>query len=256
MTAAWALTKVQLRIIRNDPWFLVIMSAMSLVIMPLFSRTMGLSLRADGFDGANGAEQVVPGQMVLFGFFVAGSAGFTVFREHGWKTWDRLRASAASSRSLLVGFGVPWVIIHVLWQIAVFLIGGAMVGLRLGGGSPIALVLLMVGYSVVVVSLILLATASFRTVNQLNALQNVGAMVLGGLGGALVPLSQLPDWAQTIAPVTPTYWAMQGHQTVLLEAGGVADIWKHLAVLAGFSIAFCLGASARFRVDETKEFFA
>lgn len=40
-----------------------------------------------------------------------------------------------------------------------------------------------------VVALILLATATFRTVNQLNGLQNVGAMVFGGLGGALLAAS-------------------------------------------------------------------
>ena len=97
MNAVVAVMKQQLRIIRRDPWFLFIMFFMPLVVMPLFKRTMGLSLQASGYDAASGAEQVVPGQVVMFGFFVGGSAGFCLFREHGWQTWDRLRASAASS---------------------------------------------------------------------------------------------------------------------------------------------------------------
>ena len=83
MSAAVAVTKVQLRILRNDPWFLVIMFGMPLVVMPLLKDTIGLSLVSSGFEGATGAELVVPGQAVLFGFFVGGSAGFCVFREHG-----------------------------------------------------------------------------------------------------------------------------------------------------------------------------
>lgn len=256
MTAAVALTKVQLRIIRNDPWFLVIMFGMPLVVMPLFATTMGLSLNASGYSDATGAEQVVPGQVILFGFFVAGSTGFTVFREHGWRTWDRLRASAASSRSLLAGFAAPWVVIHVLWQLALFTAGGLALGLRFDGGSPLAMLLIVIAYAMCVISMILLATATFRTVNQLSAFQNVGAMVLGGLGGALVPYEQLPGWAQAIAPFTPTYWAMEGHRAVFLEAGGVADVVVHVAVLVGASLVIGAIAAVRFRVDETKEFFA
>ncbi len=256
MTALLALTKVQLRIIRNDPWFLVIMFGMPLVVMPLFTKTMGLSLQASGFEGATGAEQVVPGQVVLFGFFVGGSVGFTVYREHGWRTWDRLRASAAPSVALLGGFGLPWIVIHVIWQSALFAAGALALGLNFNGGSPIALLLIITGYSMCVIALILLATATFRTVNQLSAFQNVGAMVFGGLGGALVPLEQLPGWARAVAPITPAYWAMRGHQDVFLRGGGVADVLPEFGVLAGSALVISALTVSRFRVDETKEFFA
>lgn len=256
MTAAWAITKLQLRILRNDPWFLVIMFGMPLVVMPLFQRTMGLSLVDSGFASATGAEQVVPGQVVLFGFFVGGSVGFSLFREHGWRTWDRLRASAASSRSLLAGFAAPWIVIHIGYQVALFTAGGLALGLRLNGGSPVALFMMVLGYATCVISLILLVASSFRTVNQVSAFQNVGAMAFGGLGGALVPLEQLPGWAQTIAPATPSYWAMRGHRSIFLESGGISDVFLPFAVLIGASLCISVVAARRFRADETKEFFA
>lgn len=256
MKTALALAKVQLRILRNDPWFLVIMFGMPLVVMPLFQRTMGLSLVQSGFEGASGAEQVVPGQVVLFGFFVGGSVAFCLFREHGWRTWDRLRASAASSRSLLSGFAIPWVIIHIGYQLALFAVGALALGLRFRGGSPIALIMVVAGYSLCVVSLLLLVATVFRTVNQVSAFQNVGAMAFGGLGGALVPFEQLPGWARAIAPVTPAYWAMDGHRSIFLEAGGVGDVLLPVGVLVGASAVFALVGASRFRADETKEFFA
>lgn len=256
MTAVLAITKLQLRIIRNDPFFLVIMFGMPLVVMPLFKQTMGLSLESSGFSQATGAEQVVPGQVVLFGFFVGGSVGFSVFREHGWKTWDRLRASAASPRSLLAGFALPWVIIHIGYQIALFVAGALALGLRLNGGSIAAVLAVIAGYAACVIAVILLMATTFRTVNQMSAFQNVGAMVFGGLGGALVPFEQLPEFARAIAPITPAYWAMRGHRSVFLEAGGLADVALPVLVLFGAATVIGGFASIRFRADETKEFFA
>ena len=115
---------------------------------------------------------------------------------------------------------------------------------------------MLAAYASCVIALILLATATFRTVNQLNGLQNVGAMLFAGLGGALVPFEALPGWAQAVAPFTPAYWAMEGHRAVFLEQGSVVDVLVPAAVL--FAASAVLGALgvARFRVDETKEFFA
>lgn len=256
MTAIVAVVKQQLLIIRRDPWFLCIMFFMPLVVMPLFKQTMGLSLQASGYVKATGAEQVVPGQAVMFGFFVGGSAGFCLFREHGWRTWDRLRASSASSRSLLIGFMIPWVLMLTIFQVALFTAGGLALGLRLNGGSPIAELAVMIGYSLCVVSLIMLVSSTLRTVNQVSAFQNVGAMAFAGLGGALVPLTQLPGWAQAVGPVTPAYWAMRGHRSVLLDSGGLADVLLPVGVLIGSSVVMMVLATLRFRVDETKQFFA
>lgn len=256
MNAIIAVVKQQFRIIRRDPWFLLIMFLMPLVVMPLFKRTIGISLQASGYRGASGAEQVVPGQVVMFGFFVGGSAGFCLFREHGWQTWDRLRASSASSRALLIGFMTPWVVILTVFQAALLTIGGLALGLRLNGGSPLAVLAMILGYSCCVVALIMLISSTLRTVNQVNAFQNVGGMAFAGLGGALVPFSQLPGWAGAIGPFTPTYWAMKGHNRVFLEAGGLGDVALPAGVLFGGAAVMMVLATFRFRVDETKEYFA
>lgn len=217
---------------------------------------MGVSLQSSGFVGATGAEQVVPGQLVMFGFFVAGAVGFMLFREHGWKTWDRLRASAATPTSLLAGFAVPWIVIHLCYQISLYVAGALLLGLRPGPGTWPALFLVMLGYAACVIAFILVVASSFRTIAQVSALQNVGAILFGGLGGALVPLDQLPAWARFIAPATPSYWAMRGHNAVLLEAGGIVEVLPSVGVLLGASVVLGFLAIRRFRVDETKEFFA
>jgi ABC-2 type transport system permease protein len=256
MSASLAIVKQQFRIIRRDPWFLAIMFGMPMIAMPLLKRTMAISLQASGYANATGAEQVVPGQVVMFGFFVGGSAGFCVFREHGWKTWDRLRASSATPAGLLFGFATPWVIIHVLFQMALFLGGGLALGLRLNGGSIFAVLLMMLAYATCVIAIIMLTTATFRTVNQVSAFQNVGAIAFAGLGGAFVPIGQLPGWAQGVARLTPSYWTMRGHTEVFLRSGGRTDVLLPAAILFAASAVLMTLAAFRFRVDETKQFFA
>jgi len=256
VTATFAIAAMQLRIIRRAPAFLVVMCLMPLAIMPLMKNTFRLALVEQGFAGANGAEFVVPGQVVLFSFMIGGSVGFSLYREHGWRTWDRLRASPASPRQILAGFQIPWIGVHIFFQVALFVAGAAVLSLRLNGGSVIALLLVIVTFAFCAVSILLLCAASFRTVNQLQLVVNLGAMVLGGLGGALVPHEQLPSVAQAIAPFTPHYWAMQGFRAVFLEQATVTDVSRSVLILLATGLVATALAVIRFRVDETKEFFA
>ena len=91
---------------------------------------------------------------------------------------------------------------------------------------------------------------------QLNALANLGAIVLAGIGGALAPSTALPGWAKAIAPITPSYWAMRGFRSVILGPGGLADVVTPIAVLLAFAAAFVMVAAARFRVEEPKTSYA
>ena len=98
----------------------------------------------------------------------------------------------------------------------------------------------------------LAAAAALSTVQQLNAVTNLGTMLLGGLGGALVPVRELPKWVQPFAPISPVNWAMEGYRDTILDGGGVGDVILPLAAMLG--LAAVLGAFAlwRLRLDVPK----
>jgi ABC-2 type transport system permease protein len=77
-------------------------------------------------------------------------------------------------------------------------------------------------------------------------------VLFGAIGGALVPLNVLPGWARTIAPVTPTYWAMRGFRSVILDAQGLNGVAMPIAVLLAMTLLFAVVALRRLRFDETK----
>ena len=80
-------------------------------------------------------------------------------------------------------------------------------------------------------------------------------MAMALLGGAWVPVSTMPEWAQAVAPALPTYWAMEGFRDVILEGAGLRDVVVPTLVIGGFAVLFTLLAAAKFRFEDTKVYF-
>ncbi len=114
----------------------------------------------------------------------------------------------------------------------------------------ILLVAIALGFCLVTLGMALSAFAA--TVQQLNSIANLGAMICAGLGGALTPLSTLPGWARALAPVTPSYWALRGYRTAIVESHGSGDAFLAAGVLAGFALVFTVLFLLRFRFEEKK----
>jgi ABC-2 type transport system permease protein len=110
--------------------------------------------------------------------------------------------------------------------------------------------------ALVAVSYCLLACAVCRNQAEFNAFAYLGALVMAGLGGALTPFETLPGWAQTIAPLTPTYWSVRGFEAVILDGGGIADVALELAVLALFAAVLATVGSLLFNEDKRRTTWA
>jgi ABC-2 type transport system permease protein len=255
LVATRAVARHDWRLLRADPVFLVVMIVMPLIVMAFLRPVFRATLVEGGAGDANGAEQVVPGVSVLFALFLVGNVGFSVFREHGWHTWERLRATPASGASLMVGKSVVPLASLGIQQVFLLGVGGLLLDLHVRG-SLFGLVLVAASWAASLIGLGYLLLAVCRTIMQLNAINQLGTMVLAGLGGAITPITALPDWARTIAPLVPSYWAMRGYRSVILDAGGLADVALPVVVLLAFTAAFSLLAWWRFESTEAKTFFA
>ncbi|MEU8122450.1 ABC transporter permease [Spirillospora sp. NPDC049024] len=241
----------ELRILRRDPLPVLSLVLMPLVLMAFLRPERGFVLVNQGYRGANGAEEAVPGMTVLFAFFLVSFVPFAFFREHGWGTWDRLRASPARPAEIVLGKLAPVLAVALVQQTVLFGLGAALFDMRTRG-SPVALMLLVIALACCLTALGLMLTAVVRTFQQVNAIANVGALVLGGLGGALAPVTLLPGWVRAVAPASPAYWAMRGFRSVVLDNGGIGSVALPVAVLAAFTAAFTAVFLVRFRYDEKK----
>ncbi|HEV2309288.1 MAG TPA: ABC transporter permease [Acidimicrobiia bacterium] len=241
----------EVRVLRRDPFPFLVLVVFPLAVVAFLKPAFKPLLVAAGHPGANGAEQVVPGQAVVDGFFIVSITALAFFSEFGGATWDRLRASRASSLEIILGKSAPRVAMSVAQFVVVILVGMAVFGLRVQG--PLyALAPLVVAFAVCLVALGVAVTALCHTVQQANAAATVGLVVFGALGGALVPFNVLPGWAKTIAPLTPTYWAMRGFRSVILDGQALGGVVAPVVVLLGMSALFAVVALSRFRFEDTK----
>lgn len=248
---SWALIRHELRVIFDDPGSLVFLLLMPFLMMAVMKPLFQLSLQAEGFTDTSGAEQAVPGIAAMFATFSASFAGFTFFREHGWNTWERLRASRASTLDIMVGKLAPTLLVAVFQMFLLFGLGAIFLDLTVAGSLG-ALAALIVVFSIAMLAFGMAITALSRTSQQLNSFVNVGGILFAAVGGALVPLAVLPGWVQSIAVVIPTYWAMNGFRDVILDGGGFSDVLSPIVVLALFAAGFAAIAALKFRVEETK----
>lgn len=252
---SWVLVRHELKALTDDPGSLVFLLIMPLLMMGLMKPLFGLSLQTQGFPRANGAEQAVPGMAAMFVTFSGSFAGFTFFREHGWKTWDRLRASQATTPDIMVGKLVPTLLIAVAQFAALFLLGVVLFDLVIAG-SLMGLTVVSIAFALSMLSFGMAITAMSRTSLQLNTFVNLFGIIFAGVGGALVPLSVLPDWVQAVARFVPTYWAMDGFLDVILEGVGFAEALVPTFVLLLFTAGFTVIAAMKFRFEETKVYVA
>jgi ABC-2 type transport system permease protein len=252
--ASASIIRHEFRVMMTDPGTIIFLIVMPLLMVALMRRLFVGPLAAAGFPGSNGSEFAVPGMAVGFAAFGIGYAGFTFFRDHGWGTWDRLRATPATSADLIAGKVVPTVAVTILQLGLLFLLGGPLFDFHITG-SATAIAVLIVVLALSLSAFGMAVTAVSRTMNQLNAFATVGGFAMAMLGGAFVPVSATPGWAQVIAPVLPTYWAMKGFRSVVLEGGGVGDIVVPVLMLVGFGVLFTVLAAAKFRFEDTKAYY-
>jgi ABC-2 type transport system permease protein len=238
-------------LLMGDPAPIFLLIAMPLVMMTFLQGTGRAVLQSAGYANASGAEVAVPGMAVMFAFFGVGFIHTAFFAEHGWKTWDRLRASRATTLEIVMGKIIPAAFLQLAQLAFLFVIGIVVFGMQVRG-SGLGVAVMMGACIVFMIALSMLLTAVARTANQAMAIVNMVAMVLPGLGGALAPIDVLPDWARTIAPASPAYWMLKGFREVILEGKGAEASIVPAAVVLLFAAALAAIAMLRFNVTDEK----
>jgi len=245
---ALAIARNELRIMRHDHFPIVLLFVMPLVGMIFMKSAFRATVVAEHIPDANGAEQAVPGMAVTFGFALVSYVGLGFFREHAWGTWERLRASPASTFEIVIGKMTAWLLLATTQLVLLFGLGGIIFGLRIRG-SWLAIGAVGASFSMCLIAIGLVIAAICTSVMQANAFTYVGMVLFSCMAGALVPASSLPHWAKVLGPMVPSYWAMRGYRSALLGRTGAGTSVVVLLALAAVLLAI---AAKRMRADETK----
>jgi ABC-2 type transport system permease protein len=206
--------------------------AFLLLLHPLYEAAQGRR---------GGTAQAVIATLVTFSLLALSIVGGSILSERIWHTWERVRMTAVHPAEVLAGKAVPVLAALLAQQALIIIFGVAVLGLAVAALPLLAVALL--AWTLALLGLGALLGAAARSLNELSAAYDIGAMILSSLGGALVPLAAMPAWVRHVAPVSPGYWAVCALQAAF--GGDTRRTLAASAVLAGFAVAGGLGAVIR-----------
>lgn len=199
--------------------------------------------------GISSFQVSVPGNAVLFGFFIALTVSMSFAGERRSGTWRRLLAAPVRRSTVLAATLVPYLVIGLCQLVFLFGIGHFAFGMQIAG-SPLALLAVMIANSTCAVTLGLLFAALGGSERQLGGVGSVVLLVMGLLGGCMVPKLTMPAIMQRISLGVPHGWALDGYYSVLVRSGtGIGDVLPSVAALLGFAAVFGAIGMALFRFE-------
>ncbi|MFL1430579.1 MULTISPECIES: ABC transporter permease [unclassified Nocardiopsis] len=246
-----AIARAGCRLFASDPAPLIATVVMPLALMAFVVPAVQAQLHGQGYTDASGAEQLVPGMSAMFAFFSVSLVGTLFYREHFWGTWDRLRASPATTADIILGKVAPLYLVQLLQMAAIFALGTLFFDYRITG-SVVALVVTGLLFVAMVVAFSVMMVSLFTTMDQAVVLGNMSGMIMSGIGGSLTSPDTLPVWMQAIAQWTPVYYHLEAMRAITLDGAGLAEVAPRLLVVALFTVGFAVVAGFRFRVADSK----
>jgi ABC-2 type transport system permease protein len=199
--------------------------------------------------GISSFQITVPGNAVLFGFFIALTTAMAFVGERKTGTWRRLLAAPVPRWKALVSTLVPYFLVGVTQLAFLFGVGFGLFHMKMAG-SIAALVVLSLSVVFCAVSLGLLFAAIGRTEKQLGGVGSVVLLVMGMLGGCMVPRLVMPAFMKSIGNAVPHSWALEGYYAVLVREGtSLVDVLPHVGALLAFGTLFALLGLALFRFE-------
>ncbi len=183
-----------------------------------------------------GFEQAVPGTMVMFTLlvlFTSGAITLTIERHQG--ILRRLATAPMDRGAVVLGkWGARMAL--GLVQIAFGMLAGTVLFKVHWGPRPLALGLTLVAYASLAAALGMLLGNFARTERQVIGIGVVTTNILAAVGGCWWPIEITPPWAQKLALLVPTGWAMDALHKLVSFGAPAAAVLPHLAALSAAAL--------------------
>lgn len=197
------------------------------------------SSRASGFS--IGAQS----QLVLFMFLTSlvGASELVLTRQLGISR--RMLSTPTGPWTIIAGEGLGRVGLAVFQ--GAFIVLASWLVFNVDWVDPAATVAIVTIFSFVGAGAAMLVGSIASNASQAGAFGPALGLLLGLLGGTMVPIEIFPEAMRTVAHLTPHAWAMDAFRALLFENASLVEILPELGVLAGFAVVLVALAVYRFR---------
>jgi len=187
----------------------------------------------------NSTQQSVPAWIVFGMFFVIIPMSTIYINERKQNTLARLNSMNISIFSMMLSKSIPYLIINqiqvlIMLGVGMFVvpffdtpaleISGSLLAL---GGISVALSIAAIGVS----SLIAVSASSSEQATTIGGILNI---LLGAIGGVMVPKFIMPESMQRIAEFSPMSWGLDGFLEIFLNSADISMILDKILLLISF----------------------
>ena len=194
-------------------------------------------------------QQNVPAWLVFAMFFVVIPISSILIAERQQGTLQRLAAMGLPFRFVLLGKLLPFFVVNQIQALLMVAVG--IWGVPLLGGEGLVMPhgsglfhwwLVAAAVSLAAVCFALLVASLARTTQQATVVGGVGNILMGAIGGIMVPKFMMPAAMQTLAGFSPMAWGLDGFHTVMLRHGELPAILPSLLQLLAFAAVSLVAA--------------
>jgi ABC-2 type transport system permease protein len=189
-------------------------------------------------------------QLVLFVFLTSLTSATQLILTRTLGVSRRMLSTPTSAATIVAGealgrFGVA------LIQ-ALIIVAASAVAFGVAWGDPLGTAAVVLAFSLVGAGAAMLIGAVASNPEQAGALGVVGGLVLGAIGGAMVPPEVFPETMRTISRITPHAWALDGLRELAVDDATLLGVLPQVGVLLGFAVVLLGLAIWRLRAALTR----
>ncbi len=190
----------------------------------------------------NSTQQSVPAWIVFGMFFIIIPMSTIYVNERKQNTLARLNSMNISVFSMMISKSIPYLVINqiqvwIMVAVGVFLVPLFDTPALAINGSVVALVTLSVALSISAIGVSTLIAVSASSAEQATTIGGIMNILLGAIGGVMVPKFVMPESMQKLAEISPMSWGLDGFLDIFLKAADTKMIIGDIAMLSVFGFA-------------------
>jgi ABC-2 type transport system permease protein len=203
----------------------------------------------------NSTQHNVPAWTIFAMFFMVVSLGSNIVKERVNGSFLRLKTMPTSFMLVMFSKMAVYVVVAILQVTLTFSIGVwilpriGLPQLSIPDNYPaFAAVVLMSSLSAV--SYALLIGSFAKTQEQANGFGAISIIILGAIGGILVPAFVMPEYMQFASNFSPLHWCLEGFYILFLKGGSWHELRSVMLFLGVFILICQLCTYIKLRIEK------
>lgn len=187
----------------------------------------------------NSTQQSVPAWIVFGMFFVIIPMSTIYVNERKQNTLARLNSMNVSVFAMAISKSIPYLFINQIQVLIMLGVGIYIVpffntpALEING-SIMALAAISIALSIAAIGISSLIAVSAKSSEQATTIGGILNILLGAIGGVMVPKFIMPEIMQKLAEYSPMGWGLDGFLDIFLKSANLSLVMPNVILLISF----------------------